>query len=104
MLRALDRETTPSYSLRVKAEDQGTPRLSSIAEYTVTIEDSNDNSPQFSADQVTTVHVREDQAPGEVLLSLQATDADTGTIYRAGRSYISSFIVMSCQRIICCFV
>ena len=90
ILRGLDRESTPSYELRVKAEDQGTPRRSSTALYTVTVDDANDNSPQFAADQVKTLSVREDQTAGEVLLTLTASDADTG-MYHA-TSYVSHYV------------
>ena len=90
ILRGLDRESTPSYELRVKAEDQGTPRRLSTALYTVTVDDANDNSPQFAADQVKTLSVREDQTAGEVLLTLTASDADTG-MYHA-MSYVSTDI------------
>lgn len=78
ILRRLDRETQASYELRVKAEDRGTPRLTSTALYTVTVDDANDNSPVFAADQVKSIEVREDQTAGEVLLTLTASDADTG--------------------------
>ena len=90
ILRGLDRESTPSYELRVKAEDQGTPRRLSTALYTVTVDDANDNSPQFAADQVKTLSVREDQTAGEVLLTLTASDADTG-MYHA-MSYVSHYV------------
>ena len=90
ILRGLDRESTPSYELRVKAEDRGTPRRSSTALYTVTVDDANDNSPQFAADQVKTLSVREDQTAGEVLLTLTASDADTG-MYHA-TSYVSHYV------------
>ena len=41
----LDRETQSSYSLSVTAQDQG--HLSDTTQLTVTIQDCNDNVPQF---------------------------------------------------------
>lgn len=77
-MKALDRETQSSYDLQAKVTDKGTPSLSSTALFSVVVEDSNDNSPKFVANQQNSVTVREDQAPGEVLLTFNATDADTG--------------------------
>jgi len=65
----------------MRAVDGGTPALSSTVDYTVIVEDANDNPPVFSATQLTSVEVREDQVAGEVLLTLSAEDADTGNYY-----------------------
>lgn len=78
ILRGLDRETNATYNLEVRAEDDGPQSRSTTVQYTVTVEDANDNSPQFSASQTTSITVREDQAAGEELLVISATDADTG--------------------------
>lgn len=75
---SLDRETTASYNLSVKASDRGSPATSSTVEYMVVVEDANDNKPQFVAGQITSFEAREDQAAGEVLLTISAKDADTG--------------------------
>lgn len=45
LVKALDRETTASYSLVVKAEDATN---SVTATVTVTVDDSNDNTPTFT--------------------------------------------------------
>jgi len=63
-----------------KVEDKGTPSLSSSAVYTVSVEDSNDNPPVFIPGQTTSLTIREDQPAGEPLLTIQATDRDTGKI------------------------
>ena len=74
----MDRETDPSYSLRVQVEDGGTTPRSVETTYTIVVDDFNDNSPQFASNQTTNIVVNENQAPGEVLLAIRATDADTG--------------------------
>lgn len=60
--------------------DEGSPSLSSTAVFTIVVEDANDNSPQFASGQLTSVTVREDRTPGEILLNISATDGDTGKI------------------------
>ncbi|KAK7005338.1 protocadherin alpha-3, partial [Biomphalaria glabrata] len=44
----LDRETVPSYTLHIVAQDGGTPMLSSTATVTVVVADLNDNAPIFT--------------------------------------------------------
>lgn len=46
-LMELDRETTPNYTLTVKAQDHGTPPRASYANATVYVRDVNDNAPQW---------------------------------------------------------
>ncbi|CAG0913257.1 unnamed protein product [Notodromas monacha] len=43
----LDREAMPFYELKVLARDQGVPALSSTATIYLSVEDVNDNSPEF---------------------------------------------------------
>ena len=74
----MNREATANYSLRVKAEDGGMSPRSTETIFSLIVEDDNDNSPQFDVNQLTTVEVVENQTAGVTLLTLSATDADTG--------------------------
>ncbi|XP_067948846.1 protocadherin Fat 4-like [Watersipora subatra] len=78
ILSSLNREATANYSLRVKAEDGGMSPRSTETIFSLIVEDDNDNSPQFDVNQLTTVEVVENQTAGVTLLTLSATDADTG--------------------------
>lgn len=75
----VDRETVDSYQLLVEANDQGKdpgPR-SSTANIQITVEDDNDNAPQFSEKRYV-VQVPEDVAAGTQVLHVTATDRDKG--------------------------
>ncbi|XP_078500339.1 cadherin EGF LAG seven-pass G-type receptor 2 isoform X1 [Lissotriton helveticus] len=75
----VDRETVDSYQLLVEANDQGKdpgPR-SSTANIQITVEDDNDNAPQFSEKRYV-VQVPEDVATGTQVLQVTATDRDKG--------------------------
>lgn len=76
----LDRERTEVYELRVRATD-GAGRtdvtaLHSEAIVRVTVDDINDNAPQFSLSDYT-VRVREDVPKGTVVAVVTASDPDT---------------------------
>ena len=81
---ALDRERQSIYELRIRASDckgKGTPDrppLISSALVRVTIDDVNDNAPQFALPNMTTVKIREDVPIGTVVAVLTATDPDLG--------------------------
>ncbi|OXB76137.1 UNVERIFIED_CONTAM: hypothetical protein H355_005348 [Colinus virginianus] len=75
--KELDRETQGIYNLAVIASDQGQPRLSTILNLTVVIDDVNDNPPVFSSSKYE-VSVPEDKARGSKLLTVSATDLDVG--------------------------
>ncbi|NXJ09602.1 CELR3 protein, partial [Odontophorus gujanensis] len=75
--KELDRETQGIYNLAVIASDQGQPRLSTILNLTVIIDDVNDNPPVFSSSKYE-VSVPEDKARGSKLLTVSATDLDAG--------------------------
>ncbi|XP_072336405.1 cadherin EGF LAG seven-pass G-type receptor 2 isoform X1 [Scyliorhinus torazame] len=75
----VDRESVESYQLLVEANDQGRnpgPR-SSTATVHITVEDDNDNSPQFSEKRYV-IHVLEDLAPNTQVLQVTASDRDKG--------------------------
>lgn len=75
--QTLDRETTPSYTLTVQVQDQGTPQRSAIKQISIHVLDINDHAPAFS--QATyTVSITENSAPRQNVLQLSATDSDIG--------------------------
>ncbi|XP_046891285.1 protocadherin Fat 3a isoform X1 [Hypomesus transpacificus] len=76
--RSLDREQQPSYLITVRASDQGSPRLSSLANVTVTVLDINDNPPVFWRRDAL-ASVAEDAALGEEVLRVHAASKDIGT-------------------------
>ena len=75
---SLDYEQTRQYVFFIIATDTGSPSLSSSAEMTVEVEDINDNSPVFLGTPYT-ANVSEQAAVDSVVLSVQATDADSGS-------------------------
>ena len=76
----IDYEQAREYSLVVMAIDSGpiSERLSSEVNVTIRVLDQNDNAPEFS-NMSYTVLVREDAIEGSDFLTLQVSDADSGT-------------------------
>lgn len=74
LTRALDRETTAAYTATLEACDPG-----ACARQTVEIEvlDENDNHPQFVSNRISK-QLMENIDVGQVVLQLNATDADSG--------------------------
>ena len=68
-----DREAAPVYNLNVKVEDSG--GLSSLANFTVIIQDVNDHAPEFHA-HIRVLHVKEDTQIGTFIFNVQAIDDD----------------------------
>ncbi|KAH9507837.1 Protocadherin-9 [Bulinus truncatus] len=77
VLRELDREAVGKYSLKIVARDGGAPPREGALLLDVVVEDVNDNPPVFTKDTYSKV-VDETVAPGTVLASLTAIDADSG--------------------------
>ncbi|KAI8782077.1 protocadherin Fat 4 [Biomphalaria glabrata] len=75
LVKALDRETTPSYSLVVKAEDATN---SVTATVTVTVDDSNDNTPTFTQSSYS-ASKPEPVSASTTFITVSATDADSST-------------------------
>lgn len=77
--RILDREIQPSYQIKVRASDQGSPvPLSSLVNVTITVLDINDNPPVFERrDQ--SVTIPEDVVVGTKMLTVYAASKDIGT-------------------------
>uniref|UniRef100_A0A2I3SRM1 FAT atypical cadherin 1 n=1 Tax=Pan troglodytes TaxID=9598 RepID=A0A2I3SRM1_PANTR len=71
----LDREEQAVYHLLVRATDGGGRFCQ--ASVVLTLEDVNDNAPEFSADPYA-ITVFENTEPGTLLTRVQATDADAG--------------------------
>ena len=90
--RELDRETGNFYRLQVQAIDFGSPRLSSTAFVDISIDDINDNSPQFSEVEYNASILEDVQPSSEVLLIL-ATDFDSGLNSELVFSLVSTTVI-----------
>ncbi|XP_058711892.1 cadherin EGF LAG seven-pass G-type receptor 2 isoform X2 [Poecile atricapillus] len=73
----LDRESKSTHVFRVTAVDHGTPRRSAMATLTVTVSDTNDHDPAFEQPEYQE-SVRENLEVGYEVLTVRATDGDTG--------------------------
>ncbi|KAM3865488.1 protocadherin-7 [Diretmus argenteus] len=73
----LDYEATKEYSVTIVAVDSGSPSLSSNSSLMVRVVDINDHAPAF-AQSVVEVHFAENNSPGERVVTVVATDADSG--------------------------
>ncbi|KAG7463750.1 hypothetical protein MATL_G00179950 [Megalops atlanticus] len=87
----LDREKIAEYNLTVVAEDLGSPPFRTITQYTIRLNDENDNVPLFSK-PVYEVSVVENNAPGAYITTVVARDLDLGhngkVIYRLSDTQI----------------
>uniref|UniRef100_A0A672YLR9 Protocadherin alpha-2-like n=1 Tax=Sphaeramia orbicularis TaxID=375764 RepID=A0A672YLR9_9TELE len=75
--KALDREKQSVITLLLTAVDGGKPPRSGTLQLTVNVVDVNDNTPTFSKPLYKT-RVRENSAPGTMVIKLNATDLDDG--------------------------
>lgn len=73
----LDRELEEVITVTVTVRDKGSPQLSSSMNLTVLVEDVNDHDPVFSQASYS-VLIYEDTPRGASLLTIQASDNDTG--------------------------
>ncbi|XP_061627314.1 protocadherin-7 [Phyllopteryx taeniolatus] len=73
----LDYEVTKEYSVTIVAVDSGSPSLSSNSSLMVRVVDYNDHPPVF-AQSVAEVHFAENNSPNERVVTVVATDADSG--------------------------
>ncbi|XP_030643540.1 protocadherin Fat 1a isoform X2 [Chanos chanos] len=89
--KPLDRETQPSYMLKVEARDQATaePQLVSTVLLKIVLEDVNDNPPKFIPPNYR-VKVREDLPIGTVIMWLEAHDPDVGASSQVRYSLIDN--------------
>ncbi|XP_036404595.1 protocadherin-1 isoform X2 [Megalops cyprinoides] len=74
----LDYERVKDYRIEIVAVDSGNPALSSTNSLKVQVTDVNDNSPVFSPSSFE-VDFAEENQPGDKVLDVVATDADSGT-------------------------
>ncbi|XP_061743097.1 protocadherin-20 [Nerophis ophidion] len=74
---SLDREEKETYRFVVRAVDQGTPRMESIATVAVSVQDRNDNSPRFINKDFTFFVPENFPGYGEIGV-LSVMDADAG--------------------------
>ncbi|XP_074467190.1 protocadherin-1 isoform X2 [Sebastes fasciatus] len=74
----LDYERIRDYRVEIVAVDSGNPALSSTNSLKVQVTDVNDNSPIFSP-TLFEVDFAEENQPGEKVLDVIASDADSGT-------------------------
>ena len=74
----LDRETTSSYSLHIRAQDHGSPARMSETVIDIQVLDVNDNAPHFD-ESTYQASVREHSVMGTVVEQIAATDLDIGT-------------------------
>ncbi|KAM7290981.1 cadherin-related tumor suppressor [Ixodes scapularis] len=71
----LDRESVPSYTLTLAAIDRGSPPQTGTATVRVTLDDVNDNGPEFEPADLLG-YVLEDEPPYTSVLTLAARDRD----------------------------
>ncbi|KAL8613059.1 hypothetical protein ACOMHN_008828 [Nucella lapillus] len=71
----LNRETQTAYVLRVTATDNGKPQLQDSETIDVSVNDENDNKPEFS-ETIYSGEISEDALPGEQVLQIRARDND----------------------------
>jgi protocadherin delta 1 len=73
----LDRENQDSHRVRIVCSDSGQPRLSSTSTLVVNVGDQNDNAPFFLR-QVYHVMLAENNAIGDIVTAMNASDQDVG--------------------------
>ncbi|KAM9449882.1 protocadherin-7 [Clarias gariepinus] len=73
----LDYETTRDYTVTIVAVDSGSPSLSVNSTLMVRVVDINDHAPTFPQNLME-VHFAENNTPGERVVTVVASDADSG--------------------------
>ncbi|XP_063304037.1 protocadherin gamma-B4-like isoform X38 [Pelobates fuscus] len=71
----MDRETVSEYNITIKAEDEGSPSISSSKTIHLYLSDVNDNPPIFDQTDVI-AYIQEDNPPGASIHSVHASDLD----------------------------
>ncbi|XP_044931314.1 LOW QUALITY PROTEIN: protocadherin beta-8 [Mustela putorius furo] len=75
--KVLDREQEPELRLTLTAQDGGSPPRSGIAQIYIEVVDINDNAPEFEQ-PLYRVQIPEDSPIGFLIVTVSATDVDTG--------------------------
>ncbi|XP_059243402.1 protocadherin beta-13-like, partial [Mustela nigripes] len=75
--KVLDREQEPELRLTLTAQDGGSPPRSGIAQIYIEVMDINDNAPEFEQ-PLYRVQIPEDSPIGFLIVTVSATDVDTG--------------------------
>ncbi|KAL3853661.1 hypothetical protein ACJMK2_017186 [Sinanodonta woodiana] len=88
-VNSLDRETTSNYLLVIEVTDLGTPAFTTTTTLTITVTDVNDNAPVFTGGPTFTASVSEGSALGHTVITVSASDADTGLAGAVGYSIFS---------------
>ncbi|XP_054499156.2 protocadherin alpha-13-like [Agelaius phoeniceus] len=78
LTKPLDRETMPVHRLVLTATDGGRPSLTGTMEVVISVEDANDNAPQFNQ-SVYKVQLLESAEVGTLVARVNATDPDLGS-------------------------
>ncbi|XP_070559235.1 protocadherin Fat 4-like isoform X2 [Ptychodera flava] len=93
----IDREVQALYILRVAASDDGSPPRTSYSVVEITVDDVNDNEPQFQPNNFVTF-VSEDSASDDAVMACLATDEDGQNVTHsitngdlAGQFYIDAY-------------
>ncbi|ELT94275.1 hypothetical protein CAPTEDRAFT_182259 [Capitella teleta] len=73
----LDRERIPDYEFTVIAKDGGNPAKRASMRVNVTVTDINDNHPEFKLNKYQS-RIKENSDVPKTLVTVEATDADTG--------------------------
>lgn len=74
--RPIDRELIESVIIDVTASDAGSPPLSTVGRFRVSVNDANDNAPRFRNSTYVVSVPESDGADGLPFLRVEATDAD----------------------------
>ncbi|KAK3606324.1 hypothetical protein CHS0354_041958 [Potamilus streckersoni] len=75
VVKELDREQILRYNVTIACSDSETPSLNTTKIFVIEIKDENDNAPVFEQ-AFYIINVNENNAPGETLIKVKATDAD----------------------------
>ncbi|XP_060936131.1 protocadherin beta-15-like [Limanda limanda] len=73
----LDRETVPEYNITITAMDEGSPPYSTNKTINLRLSDINDHAPMFPQPFLN-AFIPENNSPGMSLLSVKASDQDSG--------------------------
>uniref|UniRef100_A0A8C3Q3T7 Uncharacterized protein n=1 Tax=Geospiza parvula TaxID=87175 RepID=A0A8C3Q3T7_GEOPR len=89
LAKSLDRETIPVHRLVLTAADGGRPSLTGTMELVISVEDANDNPPQFNQSMYK-VQLPENTTEGTLVVRVNATDPDEGSNKEFYYSILSS--------------